>query len=190
MVSYKDVPVGSVPIAPLRIRYKGTWDMQDFYESVINHMRERKWKFQEKVYKHKHPSPFGAERQYVWYFEQLVDDFVKVAIDVYIHTYDAHEFETVTKNGERKLLTEGKIWVQGKVFFSWNVDDRWEKNSWYAELRKFLVSRILVKKNMLGYAPRYRSELVDLHQFIMNRLKLESRAGEYPYITGVHRRGP
>ena len=38
------------------IRWTGVWDMQDLYESMVVWFRERKYKFHEKIYKHKHPS--------------------------------------------------------------------------------------------------------------------------------------
>ena len=77
------------------IRHSGIWDMQDLYESIADFFRRRKYKFHERVYKHKHPSPFGVERQYIWEAERKESDYVQFHYDVYIHTYDAHDVEVV-----------------------------------------------------------------------------------------------
>ncbi|MBD3164042.1 hypothetical protein GF323_02495 [Candidatus Woesearchaeota archaeon] len=191
MASYKDIPKKmSAGIFQLHIRHKGVWDMQDFYESTVNWLRERKWKFHERVYKHKHPSPFGLERQYVWMAEQDVDDYVNVRMDIYIHTYDARDLEAVDKEGNRRIFTKGKIWVIMKTSVNFDHEKRFMKNSFWAQLQKFYVTFIIKKKIMQGYSPRYRHELVALHTFMMRKLKLETRDYEYANIAGVHQRGP
>jgi hypothetical protein len=191
MVRYKDIPKGAVPgIFQLKIRYKGVWDMQDLYESTINWLRERKYKFHEKVYKHKHPSPYGSERQYVWMAEQVVDDFVQATIDIYIHTYDAHDIEALDRNGERKLFTKGKIWAYLKIYFQFDHEGRFDKNSFWGNLRKFYQNYVIKKRIMQNYSPRFRNELVSLHKFMMQRLHMETKDYEYKNISGVHRRPP
>jgi len=125
MASYKDIQKKGIPVPPpLKIRYKGVWDMQDLYEGTVSWLRERKWKFHEKVYKHKHPSPFGAERQYVWMAEQNVDEWVRIQIDMYMHTYDAHDIEMIDKKGNKRIFTKGKIWVTLKISDHWDYEGR------------------------------------------------------------------
>jgi len=47
-ITYKDFKQGmGMPIP--HIRFKGVWDMQDLYESMISYFRERKYKFYEKT---------------------------------------------------------------------------------------------------------------------------------------------
>ena len=64
------------------IKYKGIWDMEDLYESVIDWFRKRKYKFQEKIYKHKHPSPFGVERQYIWQAVRDETEYLRIEYNV------------------------------------------------------------------------------------------------------------
>ena len=190
-LKYNQVQKGQVPVPPyLKIRYKGTWDMQDFYESTVSYLRDRKWKFHEKTYKHKHPSAFGVERQYCWIAEQNVDDWVKIIIDIYIHTYDAHDVEVVNKKGERKILTKGKIWVTLKIREHWDYNESFFKNKFLATLGKFYIMRVVKKRRMQGYSPRYRHELVALYQFMQRKLHMDTAENEYANIAGVHQRGP
>ena len=191
MVSYKSIPQGMpAGIFQLKIRYKGTWDMQDLYESAISWLRDRKWKFHERVYKHKHPSPFGIERQYVWMAEQTVDDFVSVRMDIYIHTYDAHDIVMQDKDGNRKTYTKGKFWAIMKTLINFDSSGRFNDSSFWAQLKKFYVERVIKKKIMQGYSPRYRHELSLLHNFLMKKLQMETKDYEYANMAGGHQRGP
>lgn len=191
MASYKDIKNSGVPVPPpLKIRYKGTWDMQDFYEGCISWLRERKWKFHEKVYKHKHPSPFGVERQYIWMAEQNVDEWARIVIEIYIHTYDAHDIEVADKEGERKIFTKGKIWITLKISDHWDYSEDWDKSSFWGNLKDYYTKYVVKQRRMQGYSPRYRHELVALQQFMMRKLKMETRDYEYANIAGVHKRGP
>jgi hypothetical protein len=174
---------------PLTIRYKGIWDMQDFYESVISYLRERKWHFHEKVYKHKHPSPFGVERQYVWLATQQVDDWMHVDINIYIHTYDAHEIEVI-KNGEKKILTEGKIWISMKTWMISDYPEQWNTDSFWLQLKDFYLKYVIRRKVMEGYSPRYRHEISAFYHFMLGKLKADTRDYQYLTLAGVHRRGP
>jgi len=191
MPSYKDIQKQGTPIpGHMHIRYKGAWDMQDLYESIASHLRERKWHFFENVYKHKHPSPFGVERQYIWTAEQDVDEWVKIKIDIYIHTYDAHDIEIVGKDGERRIYTQGKIWIVLKLNDIWDPHHHFDTSSFWGQLKDFYIKYIVRKRRMLGYSPRYRHEQNLLYMLIQRRLRMESRDFEYSDIAGVHRRGP
>jgi hypothetical protein len=189
MASYKDIQKGAAPISPpLKIRYKGVWDMQDLYESTINYLKERKYKFHEKTYKHKHPSPFGVERQYVWQAEQKYDEWLKAMIDIFIHTYDAQDIEVMTKSGEKKIFTKGKIYITLKIYENWDYQERFNKNSFWGQVKVFYQNYIIKKRRMLSYGPRFRNELVSLYHFMQRKLKTEARDSEYTNIAGVHRR--
>ena len=77
------------------IRYKGVWDMQDLYQSMVDYFMRKKFKFYERIYKHKHPSPFGIERQYIWRAVRKESEWLQFTVDIYYHTYlsiPAHAF--------------------------------------------------------------------------------------------------
>ena len=191
-LQYKDIPTKGSPVLghPIKLRYKGVWDMQDLYEGTINWLRERKWKFNERVYKHKHPSPYGVERQYIWQADQRVDHWVKIVIDIYIHTYDAHDVEAVDKQGNRKVFTKGKIWIILKIMDHWEPDKSWDTHTFWGFLKQFYINYIVKKRRMQGYSPRYRHEVTALKHYLMRALKMESKDFEYANMAGVHRRGP
>ncbi len=173
-------PLHEVPEPATYVRYKGIWDMQDLYESIADWFRKRKYKFQERVYKHKHPSPYGIERQYIWDAKRKENDFVEFHYDVYVHTYDAHDIEVVKPDGTKKIFTKGRIWIEIKSKSITDWEKRWKDRSFYASLKNF-YNRYVIKRNFSqGWNPKKRYEMYELQTMLKNRLKME--AGEYEQI--------
>jgi hypothetical protein len=172
---------------PPHIRFKGVWDMQDLYEFMINYLKEKKYKFHEKSYKHKHPSPFGVERQYVWQAEQVRDDVYKFLINVYIHTYDAQDIQVKMKDGTIKTYTKGRIWIEFNGGVEMFEDKRWSSKKFWGNLRIFLNNYILRKKHGwdIWDVLCYR-EVQKLVWLTRRRLKMEYDEFEQKNWTGVH----
>ncbi|MBS3097527.1 hypothetical protein J4209_01885 [Candidatus Woesearchaeota archaeon] len=170
------------------LRYTGIWDMQDLYESMAGWFRHRKYKLHEKVYKHKHPSPFGVERQYIWQAERKEEDYVQFVIDVYYHTYDAHDIEVVMPDGAKKTLTKGRLWMEFKGYVRYDWEGRWEDSRFYRSLRSF-YNKYIIKKKLEGtwWDLVWYREIHKLYQMIKEKLKLQSMGYEHRYWTGVHR---
>jgi hypothetical protein len=172
---------------PLHVRFKGVWDMQDLYEFMANYFKERKYKFYEKIYKHKHPSPYGVERQYCWHAETDVDDVYVYNIDVYMHTYDAHDIEVKTKEGNIRTFTKGRIWIELICHIKMYENHSWLKNRLWANLRIFLNNYIMRKKHGWdSWDVIYYRDVHKLVWLIRRRLKMEYDEYEQKYWTGVH----
>jgi hypothetical protein len=169
------------------IRYKGIWDMQDLYQAMVDYFRRRKFKFYERIYKHKHPSPLGVERQYVWRATRKEGEYRQYQIDIYYHTYDAHDVEVVMPDGTKKMLTKGRIWIELKGVMNLDWEKRWEDSVFYAELKSFFNKHVIRKKmEMLWWDQLWYREMHQLHQLIKEKLKMSSKGFEYKYMTGVH----
>ncbi|MBS3102887.1 hypothetical protein J4458_05595 [Candidatus Woesearchaeota archaeon] len=169
------------------IQYKGVWDMQDLYETMADFFRNQKFKFYEIVYKHKHPSPFGAERQYVWRADRNVEEHYKFVLDIFFHTYDARDIEVTMKDGSKKVYTKGRIWIQfrGRVFTDY--EKTWEENAFYAQLRNF-YHKYVIQKKMEGvwWDEMYYKVFNKLHHIVQGRLKMEAEEFEHREFAGVH----
>ena len=177
------------PVEPTTyIRFKGVWDMQDLYEFIADWFRRRKYKFHEKVYKHKHPSPFGVERQYIWEAIRKETGYVQFHYDVYIHTYDAHDVDVVTPDGSKKVFTRGRIWIEIKASVQTDWEKKWTGNTFYARLRDFYNKYIIRKDIETGWNPKIRYEMYELQSTLKSRLKMESDEYEYQHKLGVNRR--
>jgi len=170
------------------IRHKGIWDMQDLYESMTDWFRKRKYKFHEKVYKHKHPSPFGVERQYVWEAERKETDYIQFNYNIYVHTYDAHDVEVVMADKSKKMFTKGRIWIElkGDVVSDW--EKRWADKSFYSKLKAFYNKYVIMRNFTKGWIPKMRYEMYELQTMIKKRLKMEADEYEHRHRGGGHRR--
>ena len=173
---------------PAYIRYTGIWDMQDLYESIADWFMRRKYKFHERVYKHKNPSPFGVERQYVWEATRKETDYLQMKYDVYIHTYDAHDIEVVMADGSKKTFTKGRLWMEIKVGIITDFEKRWSEKLFYTHLKSFYNKYIIKKSFTQGWGPKNRYEMYELHAMVKNRLTMEADEYEHRHYLGVHRR--
>lgn len=169
------------------IRYKGVWDMEDLYISMIDYLRERKFKFQERVYKHKVSSPFGVERQYMWQANRYEDEYMNWVIDIYIHTYDAHDVEVVMLDGTKSTFTKGRLWIEFRGYIDYDYEKHWEKSAFYAQLRNFYHKFIIRKKmEQMWWDQLWYREIHPLHNKVKEILKSEAEGYEHRYWTGVH----
>ena len=169
------------------IRYKGVWDMQDLYETMVDWFRKRKYKFHEKIYKHKHPSPFGVERQYTWEATRKETEYVQFIYSIYFHTYDVHDIEVIS-NGKKKNFTKGRIWMEIKASIVTDFEKRWQESSFYAHLKDFYNKYIIKKSFTHGWAAKLRYELYELHALVKKKLKMESDEYEHAHFVGAHKR--
>lgn len=168
-------------------RYKGVWDMQDLYEAMVDWFRRRKYKFREHIYKHKHPSPFGVERQYVWEAFRNETDYIQVKYHIYIHTYDAHDIELIMPDSSKKVFTKGRIWIEVKVSFISDYEKRWSERLFYSHLKDFYNKYVIRKSFTEGWGPKNRYEMYNFTAMVKERLKMESDEYEHAYFAGVHK---
>ena len=183
----EEFAVESMPSPTTFIQYKGVWDMQDLYETLADFFRDQKFKFYEVVYKHKHPSPFGAERQYVWRGERNVEEYYKYVLEIFIHTYDASDIEAVTKDGTKRTFTKGRIRIQFRGRVNFDYEKKWEGNAFYAQLRNFYHKYVIQKKIESIYWDEFYYKVFNkLHNLVQGRLKMESEQYEAREMAGVH----
>ena len=169
------------------LRYRGVWDMQDLYEHMGNYFRDRKYKFHETLYKHKHPSPYGSERQYRWHASIVVDDVYNFWIDMYLHTYDAQEIQVRDEKGKTHTYTKGRLWIEFNGDMNLYRDERFKKNRFNATLKQFINNWLKrrVHGDEVWDVLAYR-ELQRVIWVFRRRLKLEYNTYEQKHWMGVH----
>lgn len=138
--AYSNTDTGKV----MRVRYNGLFDFDTLYAAIVDWGKNYGYKVLESGYKHKVPSPKGAEQDITLQFTKKVNDFVKYNIGVNIHTWDMTEV-TVDIGGRKKQLTNSRIQVK----LNYIVDMDWQRkfsskkhpgklvewmSSWYAKI--------------------------------------------------------
>jgi hypothetical protein len=112
--------MGSEPIQQSIIRYSGLYDFDGMYAAIIDWAKNYGFRWHEVDYKHKVPSPDGAEQEWKWAMTKEVNDFINYYYELKVHMWDMQEVE-VEIDGKKKTLTKGRIyiWVDGKMTFDW-----------------------------------------------------------------------
>ena len=169
------------------IQYKGIWDMRDLYQAIADFFRQKKFKFYETQQRLRKPSPFGAELLYQFEARRRVEEYYEWVVNVNMETFDEHEVEVILRDGKKKKMTKGRLWIQILGRVETDYEKLWEKSAFLAHLKSF-YNKYIVKKRFeavwwdeLQYRIAHR-----LHALIKERLKMLSEVSESRHMAGVH----
>lgn len=149
-----------------RIKYVGVMDFASFLKAMHHWYIDHEYEFHETVYKHKVPTPAGAEQEIKWTGWRKITPYVRYWVDVFIHTWDMQTVDIV-KDGKKvkgvkcRLLVEfsGKVeldWSErfgGSVFLQnlqdWyhkyilkkDIEDIWEDELYYRVLSLYSIAK-------------------------------------------------
>ena len=90
------------------------------YAALTDYAKNFGFIWHEAEYKHKVPSPKGAEQELKWVLTQKVNSYIKFEITFTVHIWDMMEVEVET-NGKKRSLTNARIYIfiDGVVTFDW-----------------------------------------------------------------------
>ncbi len=172
---------------PVYIQYKGIFDMQDLYESIADFFRQKKFKFYEVQQRHRRPGPFGAEILYQFRATRKVEEHYEWSVDITIETFDMHDVEVVLKDGTKKKMAKGRLWLQMVGNVKMDYEEIWNKSAFLAHLKSF-YHKYIVKKTIEGlwWDELQYKIVLRLHTLIKERLKMASEGHEFRHMAGVH----
>ncbi len=98
-------------LSPILIKYQGLFDFDLLYATMVDWAKNYGYMWHEKTYKHKVPSPMGAEQEIDWEIEKKVTEYVKYTIKFKMHIFDLTEIE-VDNNGKKKSLSNGRMLIK------------------------------------------------------------------------------
>ena len=169
------------------VQYKGILDMQELYETIADFFRQKKFKFYEKQQRLRKPGPFGAEILYQFQARRKIEDYYEWVVEVNIETFDMHDIDIVSKDGTKKKMTKGRIWIQLSGLVETDYMKLWEKNAFLAHLKSFYNKYIVKKKiEAIWWDELYYKIVLRLHALIKERLKMISEGYETRHHGGVH----
>ena len=122
--------------APIILRYRGLFDWDGLYAAMVDWFKKYRFYFHEETYKHKVPTPFGAEQELRWFIWQDVTDYIRFHVQINLHLWEMTEVEVV-KDGKKKVLTNARLEIKiiGKLHIDWQ--DKFEKNKFTRMLRDY-----------------------------------------------------
>src|SRR3990167_3385167 len=143
------IHIPEVPTRTAYIQYKGIFDMQDLYESIADFFSQKKFKFYEKQQRYRKPGPFGPEILYQFEANRTIEDYYKWYVYITIETFDVHDVEVVAKDGTKKKMTKGRIWIYIEGEVEVDHEKMFEKSAFMAHLRSF-YNKYVIKKKIEG----------------------------------------
>jgi len=181
------IHIPEAAVGPLYIQYKGIFDMQDLYETIIDFFRQKKFKFYEKQQRHRRPGPFGAEILYQFEASREVEEYYQWVVNVNIETFDVHDVDVVLKDGTKKKMTKGRLWVQILHKVVIDYEKLWEKNAFLAHLKSF-YNKYIIRKRLEGvwWDELYYNIVLALQALIKERLKMLSEGYEHRHFDRTH----
>ncbi len=175
-----------VPNTWITLRYRGLFDWDGLYLAIADWFKRYRFYLHEEMYKHKVPSPKGAEQELMWYGDVEVNEYIKFRITLWFHLWDMTEVEVV-RNGKKKLLTNARLEIRmrGKVTADWQ--NRFEANKLTRALRRF-YNRYVIRReleSLWGDMLIYR--MFNLHAYIKKYLDMQAQWHEYAGYMGENR---
>lgn len=168
---------------PLIIRYKGLFDYDGLYNLVVRWMKARRYWFSESVYKHKVPSPYGAEQEFKFEGEKKVNDFVNYIMNMHFHLWDMTEVEVV-REGEKKTLTNARMEIIFGATVVLDYEKRMEKHKIWSAIVDVYYKYFLKEDIESLYSDTLYYRLYRLHALIKQFLDMEAKGNEYEGYLG------
>lgn len=108
--------MGTLPLPPITLRYSGLFDFDGLYAAIIDWAKNYGYRWHEKAYKHKVPTPAGAEQELEWEITRNVTEYINYTISFTVHVWDLREVVV-----ENKILSNGRISIiiEGKINYDW-----------------------------------------------------------------------
>ncbi len=170
----------------MRVRYNGLFDFDTLYAAMVDWGKNYGYKVHEKYYKHKIPSPKGAEQNIGIDFTKTVNDFVKYLISIEIHTWDMTEVN-VDIGGRKKQLTNSRI----EVKLSYVVDMDWQRKfstdknpSKFVELLSSWYAKIMGPTLESTYLDGLHYRVINLQSMIKKYFDIQAKAHPYKGYLG------
>ncbi|MBU0456964.1 MAG: hypothetical protein ABH824_06655 [Nanoarchaeota archaeon] len=124
------------------LRYNGLFDFDGLYSAVIDWAKNYGYMWQETSYKHKVPSPKGAEQELDWILTKKVTDYMSYELKLTVHAWDMMEVN-VDVDGRKKSLSNARIYIliNGKLTTDWQNKFKGGKiaeiiGKWYGKVMK------------------------------------------------------
>lgn len=138
----KNYPVAEKPMS---LKFSGLFDFDGLYKVITDWFIEYGFYLEEPVYKHKVPTPAGAEQEIEWTGWKKINEYVRYWIDVYTHIYNLRDVEVV-KEGVKKTLQRAEIIIE----FDAHVETDYPGmiNTKFGEYLRDFWDNYLLKKDM------------------------------------------
>ncbi len=179
------MPENPIKLNRITLRYTGLFDFDGLYTAVIDWAKLYGFKWHEKSYKHKVPSPKGAEQELDWVIEKKVTEYISNKIIFTIHTWDQQEVEVDT-DGKKKTLTNARMYIviEGELEFDWQR--RFAGSSFAKRLGDWYRNIVYKKELEAVYLDQLYYRIWGLHSILKKYFDMQTQKFAYKTYLGEH----
>ncbi len=139
----------------MQVKFKGIFDYSGLLSLITDWMVSKSFETHQKKDKHK-MRPTGAETEFKIFGWRNLTEFMRWTVTIEIWGWDQADVEVV-KNGTKKKMQRGRIWIRMNSVIVVDQTNRFDKNHLTVALRKFLLDKVLlhridaIESDMLHY---------------------------------------
>jgi hypothetical protein len=160
-------------IEPIKLRYKGLYDMKGLIKLVYNWYIDNHFRFHEELYKDKVESPLGNEIEIKTNGDRKVSEYYKNIVKVYFHQWESKDV-IIKVGGKDVSMVQGRIeiLVSGEVITDWQ--GKFKKGTVWEKAQKLLEKSVIIKDIEIKHIDPLDKELHVLAADIKRFLRIES----------------
>ncbi len=173
----------SVPTRKFTLRYRGLFDFDGLYNTCAQYLKANRYWFHEYKYKHKVPSPLGAEQEIYWRGEKKITEYIEYELYLDFHLWEMTEVEVIQK-GIKKTLTNARLKVRLHGIMNIDFEKRYEQSTFLQALKDFYNKYILKREleSIFWDTLHYRTQ--KFLNVIKEYLDMQAKGYEYKGYLG------
>ncbi len=165
-------------VSKMVLRYNGLFDFDGLYAAIIDWAKNYGYFWNETVYKHKVPSPAGAEQEFLWVLKKNVTDYIGYEISMIVHMYDFTEVH-VDMGNRKKTLANARLYI----IFTGNLKLDWQKklsgSRFFSKLGEWYKGIIMKKELGSVHADNLHYRILNLHSLVKQYFDMQTKKYEY-----------
>ncbi len=135
----------------VELRFNGLFDLDGLYAAVVDWSKNYGYRWHEYTYKHKVPSPKGAEQELMWLITKNVTEYISHKVTIITHIWDMTEV-TVDVGGKPRVLTNARMYIKMTPELTYDWQKRFDKGGkfgkklgeWYAKIKSKEIESIYI----------------------------------------------
>ena len=167
----------------LMIRYKGVLDLEGLYRVIVQWLKARRYWFHETTYKHKVPSPFGAEEEITFNAERKCNEYYQHNVRIYFHIWDQQQVEVIREGKKQKLIkAKVEIIIQGTLVCDYQ--GTFDKTRFTQALRKFAHDYLIKHQVEDVWYDELQYRMIKLQAMIKDFIDMQAKSHAYEGYLG------
>ena len=155
-----------------KIYYAGVFDYNKLFRTIAAWYADMGYEFQEDVYKHKVPSPLGAEQEWKVAGWRKVNEYVQFWIYIRGYVWELKEIDVVI-DGEKQKMCKGKLQLQFYIDVWLDYNNKF-KGPMQEKLQAFLNNHVWRKQIESGWEDEVYYRMYKLHLQIKKSLNMST----------------